>query len=75
MNHGTTTACYFASLYGKTSGILAKAAINLGQRAFIGKVNMTRLAPKEYLETPSENVENTRRFIEGVLRKKVGNNH
>lgn len=71
MYHGTTTACYFASLFGNTSLILADAAIKYGQRALVGKVNMTQLAPPDYLETPEETITNTRRFIEAMLAKKA----
>ena len=46
--------------------MLATAVAELGQRAFVGKVNMTKLAPDDYVETPEESIENTLKFIKGV---------
>ncbi|XP_063908467.1 guanine deaminase [Zophobas morio] len=66
LNHGTTTACYFGSLFYESSLLLATAVAELGQRAFVGKVNMTKLAPDDYVETPEESIENTLKFIKGV---------
>lgn len=71
LDHGTTTACYFGSLFHDSSLILAKSVTKFGQRAFVGKVNMTRLAPSDYLETPQESIENTLKFIKDV--KDIGN--
>lgn len=67
---GTTTATYFATLYPETSLLLADAAIDFGQRAFVGKVNMTRFSPADYLETSTECIQNTKKFVEDVLDKK-----
>ncbi|CAH0551553.1 unnamed protein product [Brassicogethes aeneus] len=66
LSYGTTTATYFASLFGNSSLLLADAAIQHGQRAFVGKINMTKLAPDDYIETPQETVENTIKFINEV---------
>jgi len=67
--HGTTTACYFATIFGDTSLLLVNAAIKYGQRAFVGKVNMTRFAPCDYMESSEDTISNTRRFIESVLAR------
>ncbi|CAH2007844.1 unnamed protein product [Acanthoscelides obtectus] len=72
LNHGTTTACYFASLFQDASLILVDAVLKYGQRAFIGKINMTTLAPDDYVETPEETIKLTRKFIESV-RSKIAN--
>ncbi|CAH2002407.1 unnamed protein product [Acanthoscelides obtectus] len=69
LNHGTTTACYFASLFQDASLILVDAVLKYGQRAFIGKINMTTLAPDDYVETPEETIKLTRKFIESVRSK------
>ncbi|XP_011693824.1 PREDICTED: guanine deaminase-like isoform X2 [Wasmannia auropunctata] len=63
---GTTTACYFASLYTKASVILAKKTVELGQRAFIGKVNMSTPRDDEYYESVQESIKNTQAFIESI---------
>ncbi|OAD58694.1 Guanine deaminase [Eufriesea mexicana] len=61
---GTTTACYFASLYSKASVLLGQAAINIGQRAFIGKVSMNMKRNDDYYETTDESIKNINKFIE-----------
>lgn len=71
LSNGTTTACYFASLYEDCSLILADTAIKLGQRALIGKINMTTCAPKDYVETPEESLTKTKSFIKLMKEKKV----
>lgn len=69
--NGTTTACYFATLYAETTLLLADAAIANGQRAFIGKVNMTESPEYQYVEREEELGQNTRKFVQDILRKKV----
>ncbi|KAK2589021.1 hypothetical protein KPH14_001864 [Odynerus spinipes] len=64
---GTTTACYFASLYTKASMILARAAAHFGQRAFIGKVNMNVHRTDGYCESTAESIKNTIEFINDIL--------
>ncbi|RZC33337.1 guanine deaminase, partial [Asbolus verrucosus] len=71
LDHGTTTACYFGSLFHKSTLVLANSVIKYGQRAFVGKINMTKLAPDDYLETPQQSIDNTLKFIEEV--KALGN--
>lgn len=70
--HGTTTACYFASLYEDSSLILADLAIQYGQRALIGKINMITFAPPDYVETREESLAKTKSFIKAIKEKKVG---
>lgn len=70
MDNGTTTACYFGSLYNETNLQLVDSAINQGQRAFVGKVNMTQSSAFGYSETSEETVVNTRSFVEEVLKRK-----
>ncbi|KAJ8978753.1 hypothetical protein NQ317_002158 [Molorchus minor] len=69
LDHGTTTSCYFGSLFYDSSMILVDAAIKHGQRALIGKINMTTLAPDDYVETPEESLSCTKKFIEDVQAK------
>ncbi|XP_034934134.1 guanine deaminase [Chelonus insularis] len=64
---GTTTACYFASLYGESSMILAQKAAHYHQRAFIGKVNMDCARSDNYFETTKTSLENTKNFIQEIL--------
>ncbi|XP_022909822.1 guanine deaminase isoform X2 [Onthophagus taurus] len=68
--HGTTTAAYFATIFKDTNLLLADACIKNGQRAFIGKVNMITLAPKDYIETRESSIADTKQFIKDVYAKK-----
>ncbi|XP_020283668.1 guanine deaminase [Pseudomyrmex gracilis] len=68
---GTTTACYFASLYAEACIILANKAAELGQRAFIGKVNMNFPREDGYYESTEKSIENTVAFIESI--EQIGN--
>ncbi|KAL0105160.1 hypothetical protein PUN28_016657 [Cardiocondyla obscurior] len=68
---GTTTACYFASLYAEASTILAQKAATLGQRAFIGKVNMNTPRDDGYCENMETSIKNTITFIKSI--EQIGN--
>ncbi|XP_011139375.2 guanine deaminase [Harpegnathos saltator] len=63
---GTTTACYFASLYAEASTILAQKVMQFGQRAFIGKVNMNVSRDDGYYETTEASIKNTERFVREI---------
>ncbi|KAG5884346.1 hypothetical protein JTB14_024425 [Gonioctena quinquepunctata] len=71
IDHGTTTACYFGSMFNKTTEILVDTVIEYGQRALVGKLNMTTLAPDDYIEKPKESISNTIDFIRFVESKKT----
>ncbi|XP_076548777.1 guanine deaminase isoform X1 [Osmia lignaria lignaria] len=63
---GTTTACYFASLYTKASVILGQEAGKVGQRALIGKISMNEKSDDGYYENTEESITNINRFIEEI---------
>eukprot|EP00698_Gefionella_okellyi_P002559 TRINITY_DN123_c0_g1_i1.p1 TRINITY_DN123_c0_g1~~TRINITY_DN123_c0_g1_i1.p1 ORF type:complete len:441 (-),score=100.19 TRINITY_DN123_c0_g1_i1:87-1409(-) len=67
LRNGTTTACYFASIHLDASIELANAVARLGQRAFVGKVNMDRNSPDFYVETTEASLQSTRKFVEVLL--------
>ncbi|XP_050315687.1 guanine deaminase [Anthonomus grandis grandis] len=69
LDNGTTTACYFGSLFNEASLVLVDSVISHGQRGFVGKINMTQSPFKDYVETPQETVDNTIKFVEDVLAK------
>ncbi|XP_066460269.1 guanine deaminase [Eleutherodactylus coqui] len=70
LRNGTTTACYFATIHTDASIVLADAASQYGQRAFIGKVCMDRNDTyQKYSETTEESIRETKRFVD-VLKKK-----
>ncbi|XP_063051556.1 guanine deaminase isoform X2 [Engraulis encrasicolus] len=71
LRNGTTTACYFATIHTDASLLLGQIADRLGQRALVGKVCMDcNNAVAHYKETTEESSEETRRFIQELLKKK-----
>ncbi|XP_072174401.1 guanine deaminase-like [Diadema setosum] len=63
---GTTTALYFATLHKEASLKLAEIAVELGQRAFVGKVNMDQNSPDYYVETTEQSLKDTEWFVKQV---------
>ncbi|KAG7285600.1 hypothetical protein NEMBOFW57_010229 [Staphylotrichum longicolle] len=48
LRQGITTASYYGSIHGEATKILADLCLKKGQRALVGKCNMTRNAPDYY---------------------------
>ncbi|EAQ87017.1 hypothetical protein CHGG_08270 [Chaetomium globosum CBS 148.51] len=48
LRQGITTASYYGSIHGEATKILANLCLEKGQRALVGKCNMTRNAPEYY---------------------------
>ncbi|KAI6166948.1 hypothetical protein EDD17DRAFT_1542131 [Pisolithus thermaeus] len=55
INSGTTTSCYYGTLHLEATKLLADVVYKKGQRAFVGKCNMDRNCPPDYIE-PSAKV-------------------
>lgn len=53
LRQGVTTACYYGSLHGEATQILADTCLEKGQRAFVGKCNMNRNSPDYYRDASS----------------------
>ncbi|KDO21757.1 guanine deaminase [Saprolegnia parasitica CBS 223.65] len=70
VRNGTTTCSYFATVHLEASKALADIVARIGQRGYIGKVNMDRHAPPSLAETTSQSLADTKAFIEHVLAKK-----
>lgn len=68
LNRGTTTAAYFASIHKESTVVLAEAAKQYGQRAFIGKVNMDSNTVAEYYQEDSvqQSIKDTEWVIQGI---------
>jgi guanine deaminase len=64
LRQGITTASYYGSIHGEATKILADLCFEKGQRALVGKCNMTRNAP-EYYRDPS--VEESLRVTEECI--------
>ncbi|KAF6124488.1 guanine deaminase [Phyllostomus discolor] len=70
LKNGTTTACYFATIYTDSSLLLAEITDKFGQRAFVGKVSMDMNDTfPEYKETTEESIEETERFVSEMLQR------
>jgi guanine deaminase len=54
LRQGITTASYYGSIHGEATKILADLCLEKGQRALVGKCNMTRNAPDYYLDASVE---------------------
>ncbi|MCL2912841.1 guanine deaminase [Shewanella corallii] len=67
--NGTTSAVYFATIHNEASVTLAKTCLELGQRGFVGKINMDDASqcPDYYLEDTVQGLADTEQFIQDVL--------
>jgi len=63
LRNGTTTVLYFATIHLQASQILAQLCDSLGQRGYIGKLNIDQLSPDYYLETTASSLDTTETFI------------
>ncbi|QIW95149.1 hypothetical protein AMS68_000667 [Peltaster fructicola] len=54
LSHGTTTACYYATIHVPATNLLADICQTRGQRAFVGRVCMDRLSPDYYRDESVE---------------------
>ncbi|NXV97939.1 GUAD deaminase, partial [Calonectris borealis] len=72
LKNGTTTACYFATIYTDTSLLLAEIIDKFGQRAFVGKVcmDMNDSVP-QYKEITADSVQETER-VQPVITPRFG---
>ncbi|NXE52313.1 GUAD deaminase, partial [Casuarius casuarius] len=72
LKNGTTTACYFATIYTDTSLLLAEIIDKFGQRAFVGKVcmDMNDSVP-QYRETTADSVQETER-VQPIVTPRFG---
>ncbi|NXC73613.1 GUAD deaminase, partial [Anhinga anhinga] len=72
LKNGTTTACYFATIYTDTSLLLADIIDKFGQRAFVGKVcmDMNDTVP-QYKEITADSVQETER-VQPIITPRFG---
>ncbi|KAI6022728.1 hypothetical protein EDC04DRAFT_2869678 [Pisolithus marmoratus] len=54
INSGTTTSCYYGTLHLEATKRLAEIVHSKGQRAFVGKCNMDRNCPADYIEPSAQ---------------------
>ncbi|PSW62172.1 guanine deaminase [Photobacterium kishitanii] len=68
--NGTTSAVYFASIHRQSTEVLAQTCLNVGQRAFVGKVNMdnSEQCPTYYCEpSVAAAIDDTELFVNNVF--------
>ncbi|KAJ1957568.1 hypothetical protein IWQ62_005061 [Dispira parvispora] len=66
IQHGTTTAVYYGTIFTDTCCDLVDIVRQNGQRAWVGKVNMDRNSPQYYVEDTQQSLDETERFIRYV---------
>ncbi|NXW24772.1 GUAD deaminase, partial [Circaetus pectoralis] len=72
LKNGTTTACYFATIYTDTSLLLAEILDKFGQRAFVGKVCMdVNDSVPQYKEITADSVRETER-VQPIITPRFG---
>lgn len=64
LRNGTTTAAYFATIHLEATKLLFDLCVKYGQRALVGKVNMDRHSPDDYIESSEQSFLDTKAFIE-----------
>ncbi|KAF1805984.1 hypothetical protein V8B55DRAFT_1486810 [Mucor lusitanicus] len=69
LSNGTTTCSWFATIHLGACQKLVDIIQQLGQRAYVGKVNMDQNAPDYYIESTEASLADTRTFIEYVQSK------
>ncbi|KAK8127752.1 guanine deaminase [Apiospora sp. TS-2023a] len=70
LSHGTTAAAYYATIDVAATNLLADLCLAAGQRAFVGRVCMDRLAPDYYVDEggPDAVLARTRETIDHMRR-------
>lgn len=67
LRQGVTTGCYYSSLHGEGTKVLAEACLEGGQRALVGKCNMDRGSPDYYIDgSAEESIEVTKSCIQNI---------
>jgi guanine deaminase len=66
LKNGSTTVSYFATIHVEASKELARIVEEMGQRAYVGKVNMDRNSPDFYIEGTQESLQGTLEFVEFI---------
>ncbi|KAK7956350.1 Guanine deaminase [Apiospora aurea] len=70
LSHGTTAAAYYATIDVAATNLLADLCLAAGQRAFVGRVCMDRLAPDYYVDEggPAAVLARTRETVDHMRR-------
>ncbi|CAO3633096.1 unnamed protein product [Cunninghamella echinulata] len=69
LRNGTTTCSWFATIHLEACKRLVDVIETLGQRAYVGKVNMDQNSPDFYIENTQDSLDHTKAFIEYTQSK------
>ncbi|KAE9016982.1 Guanine deaminase [Phytophthora fragariae] len=69
LHSGTTTCSYFATVHLEACKLLADILERVGQRGYVGKVNMDRNASSGLQEDTQTSIDDTRAFVQYVQDK------
>ncbi|GAX18812.1 guanine deaminase [Fistulifera solaris] len=69
LQRGTTSVVYFGTLDVVPCQQLVDAALQYGQRAWVGKVCMDRNAPTDYCQSTQQNLEETKQLVQYIYKK------
>lgn len=67
LKSGTTFCAYYGTVHLEASKVLAEIVQSVGQRAFVGKVNMDRNSPDFYIEETIKGCDDAEAFVRYVL--------
>eukprot|EP01127_Copromyxa_protea_P005380 TRINITY_DN1531_c0_g1_i1.p1 TRINITY_DN1531_c0_g1~~TRINITY_DN1531_c0_g1_i1.p1 ORF type:complete len:386 (-),score=89.02 TRINITY_DN1531_c0_g1_i1:346-1503(-) len=70
LHSGSTTVVYFGTIHLESTKLLVEIIEQLGQRAYVGKVNMDRNSPDKYRETTEGSIKDTEAFVEWSVARK-----
>ncbi|POM78032.1 Guanine deaminase [Phytophthora palmivora] len=70
LNNGTTTCSYFATVHLDACKVLTDILEQMGQRGYVGKVNMDRNGSSGLQEDTQSSIDDTREFVQYVQNKK-----
>lgn len=66
LQNGTTTISYYATIDKESTKLLAKLCLELGQRAFVGKVCMDMNSPEYYTESHEDCIEDNKKLVTSI---------
>ena len=69
LSYGSTCCSYFATIHTPAALILGDVCLELGQRAFVGKVSMDRNSPDYYIESTQSGCVEVESFSRALLGK------
>jgi guanine deaminase len=66
---GTTFASYYGTIHKEATKVLVDTVMELGQRAYVGKVSMDRNSPDSLIESTEQGLKDNEEFVRYTLAK------